>query len=497
MVRGIREPLDPGIIGRTGTGTGDVRMLPFAELAKQLKLAINGGGAGGGGTGDVVGPASAVDSDFAQFDGTTGKLIKDGGLSRTTDGTLAGNSDLLIPSEKAVKTYVDAHTGAALLTTNHIFVGDAGGHAADVAMSGDASIVASGALSVNHLSHVTDGSLANSGLTNSSIILNGHAVSLGGSLTLAPGDLALTSGHLYVGNASNVAADVAMSGDATMSNTGALTLANTAVTPATYGDATHVPQLVVDSKGRLTGVTNVLITQPTGANPTGTGSDTATNGTSPNFMRSDATFAIQKASSSVFGLAKVDNVTITASGGVFSATGTPVGGAMPPICWTVGLSPGASSSAFATKGNLIKPLANFSITKVLAYIAAISGQTYFAGIYVVNSSLVIQSVVATSASQGPGTGNQTLVFPCAANLVAGTLYAVVITRTDATSTTSLPIAGNTQTGSIHFVGAPLDTTPLASIASYGIGLNLASVLPAVTNTFSQFNGGHQMALGTY
>jgi len=35
----------------------------------------------GGGTGDVVGPASAVDSNFAAFDTTTGKLLKDSGIA--------------------------------------------------------------------------------------------------------------------------------------------------------------------------------------------------------------------------------------------------------------------------------------------------------------------------------------------------------------------------------------------------------------------------------
>lgn len=38
----------------------------------------------GNGTGDVVGPASAVDNNFAQFDGVTGKLIDDGGFSSTS-----------------------------------------------------------------------------------------------------------------------------------------------------------------------------------------------------------------------------------------------------------------------------------------------------------------------------------------------------------------------------------------------------------------------------
>jgi hypothetical protein len=56
----------------------------------------------------VVGPGSAVDSDFAQFNGTTGALIKDGGISLDTDATLAANSNSRLPSQQAVKAYVDA-----------------------------------------------------------------------------------------------------------------------------------------------------------------------------------------------------------------------------------------------------------------------------------------------------------------------------------------------------------------------------------------------------
>ena len=36
--------------------------------------------AAGGGTGDVVGPASATNNRLAAFDGTTGKLLKDSGV---------------------------------------------------------------------------------------------------------------------------------------------------------------------------------------------------------------------------------------------------------------------------------------------------------------------------------------------------------------------------------------------------------------------------------
>ena len=56
----------------------------------------------------------------------------------------------------------------------------------------------------------------------------------------------------------------ALTGDVTSSvGTVATILASTAVTPATYGDATHVAQVTVDQKGRITGAASVSITAPT------------------------------------------------------------------------------------------------------------------------------------------------------------------------------------------------------------------------------------------
>ncbi len=52
------------------------------------------------------------------------------------------------------------------------------------------------------------------------------------TLTADAGNEALTSGHIFVGSSLNVATDVAMSGDATISNTGVLTIASGAITNA-------------------------------------------------------------------------------------------------------------------------------------------------------------------------------------------------------------------------------------------------------------------------
>lgn len=51
--------------------------------------------AGGGGTGDVVGPASSTDNAIARFDGTTGKLIQNSGASIDDSGGLTAASVLV------------------------------------------------------------------------------------------------------------------------------------------------------------------------------------------------------------------------------------------------------------------------------------------------------------------------------------------------------------------------------------------------------------------
>lgn len=62
-------------------------------------------------------------------------------------------------------------------------------------------------------------------------------------------DNTLTSARIFVGNGSNIAIGVAMSGDATMGNTGALTLAASGVSADTYSGVT------VNTKGLVTAAT--------------------------------------------------------------------------------------------------------------------------------------------------------------------------------------------------------------------------------------------------
>lgn len=57
--------------------------------------------------GDVSGPGLSVVGDIATWNNITGTLLADSGVSISTDGTLAANSDTLVSTQKAVKTYID------------------------------------------------------------------------------------------------------------------------------------------------------------------------------------------------------------------------------------------------------------------------------------------------------------------------------------------------------------------------------------------------------
>lgn len=55
----------------------------------------------------VLGPQTSTPGDITVFANSSGNVLADSGKTFTTDGTLAANSNNLIPTERAVKTYAD------------------------------------------------------------------------------------------------------------------------------------------------------------------------------------------------------------------------------------------------------------------------------------------------------------------------------------------------------------------------------------------------------
>ena len=60
------------------------------------------------------------------------------------------------------------------------------------------------------------------------------------------------------GTVTNVSTGTGLTGGP-ITTTGTISLANTAVTAGTYGDSTHVPQIIIDAQGRITSASNVSI----------------------------------------------------------------------------------------------------------------------------------------------------------------------------------------------------------------------------------------------
>ena len=145
-------------------------------------------------TGDVTAPAVG-------FNGTAAVA-----LSATLASGVVSNSN--VNASAAID-----FSKLAPLTSAHFLIGNASNVATPQSISGDATVSNTGVLTIS----------------NGAIDDNKISASAGIDFSKLE---ALTSAHILVGNASNVAAAVSMSGDATISNTGAVTIANSAITNA-------------------------------------------------------------------------------------------------------------------------------------------------------------------------------------------------------------------------------------------------------------------------
>jgi hypothetical protein len=104
------------------SGTEEVELDVAGVARKCTAQDIADLGGGGGGSGDVVGPASATADRIALFDGTSGKLLKDGGktiaditvIDVQTPSNASGTVTLNFAS---ASKYVGAITLAANVTT--------------------------------------------------------------------------------------------------------------------------------------------------------------------------------------------------------------------------------------------------------------------------------------------------------------------------------------------------------------------------------------------
>lgn len=127
----------------------------------------------------------------------------------------------------------------------------------------------------------------------------------------------LASGQMYVGNAGNVATSVAMSGDGTLSNAGALTIANNAITTAKINAA------AVTLAKLATGIAPAYVVKFGGKDVSAGGSATVVIAAA-GVLATDLVFAQIQASANAVNVQKVtpttDTITVLCSGDPGAAT---------------------------------------------------------------------------------------------------------------------------------------------------------------------------------
>lgn len=137
------------------------------------------------------------------------------------------------------------------------------------------------------------------------------------SLTSNSTPLTLSNGQIFVGNAANVAIGVTMSGDATVSSLGVLTIANNAITTAKIANAN------VTLAKLAAGITPASVVKFSGKQANGGGSATVAI-TVTGALSSDIVFAQIQASTNAVTVQKVtpttDTVTVLLSGDPGAAT---------------------------------------------------------------------------------------------------------------------------------------------------------------------------------
>jgi hypothetical protein len=209
---------------------------------------------GGTATGDpIVGnEVSAV--------GSNGALVLTGSgttASPLTVGMVAGNANgqVLKWNNSTTKWELGTdNTGSVALNSAQILVGNASNVATATTMSGDATLSNAGALTIGNnavtSAKIADGAIANADVAANAAIApsklgqasaaNGQVLKWNGSAWApaddAQGSITLNSAQILVGNASNIPTATTVTGDATLSNTGVLTIAASSVNSSKIND---------------------------------------------------------------------------------------------------------------------------------------------------------------------------------------------------------------------------------------------------------------------
>ena len=274
--------------------------------------------------------------------------------------------------------------------------------------------------------------VANSALTNSSITINGSSVSLGGSITVtATASNALTIGTGLTGTSYNGSTPVTIA------------IGNTGVSAGTYGSATSIPSIQVNSQGQITSITTNALNSPAyqGTWNASTNNPALTSSVGTN-----------------------NNYYIVSTAGTTTLNGISL--------WSVGdwaIFNGTTSAWEKVLGGSAESFSSIAVTGLTGYMYANGTSNVTAATTIPNAGLTNSSITINGSSVSLG-GSVTITATASAALTIGT----GLSGTSYNGSTAVTIAN---TGVLSFSAGTTGLTP--STATTG-AVTLAGTL-AVTN----------------
>ncbi|MEN9696923.1 MAG: hypothetical protein RLZ56_344, partial [Bacteroidota bacterium] len=391
--------------------------------------------------------------------------------STATDLGSTSPSDVLFPTQKAVKAYVDASSAAAGVSDGSITnIKLAGSITASKLVGTDITTVGTITTGVWSGTAIANEKLANSALTigSTNIALGATTASLAGLSTVtATNFVGALTGNANTATALTNGRTISTTGDVTYTSgsfdgsadvTGVATLAASGVASGTYGSSTAIPVLTVDTKGRVTGASTVgIIAGVNSLNYTSTtsyASGGTISGTSLTLAAADATNpGLISTGAQTFAGAKTFNSDVTATNFLGNATTATTAGNITATSNTTL----TSLANLATVGTITSGV--WSGTAIananLANSALTIGSTNIA-LGTTTSSLAGLSTVTATNFVGALTGNASTATKLAAtkniNGVAFDGSADITVAANSNTLTGTTLASNVVTSSLSGVG---------------------------------------------
>jgi hypothetical protein len=521
------------LVGRgNGGGAGD-----FQEITLGTNLSMTGtvlNAAGGSGSGDVVGPAGATDNNVVFFDGATGKLIKDNGITLTGTNTGDQTSIVGISGTKA-------QFNTACSDGDFLFVGDITQYTDEMAQDAVGTILVDTAeIELTYddaipsiIADLKNGSIANARLANMAASTFKGRNSGGGAG--APQDLTVAQAKALLDLSGTNTGDqtITLSGDVTGSGTGAIaaTIPNNTVTFAKMQDiatdrligrdtaASGDPEeLTVTGGLEFTGSGGIQrsaltgdVTAAAGSNATTIANDAVTNAKLANMATQtfkgrttagtgdpeDLTIAQAKTMLNLAGTNTGDQTNITGNAGTvtvaneaadttcFPLFATAASGSLEPKTNAANLTFNASSGLFTS--------ANFAATT-----ADINGGTIDAtSIGATSQSTAYVTTLRTSGNAGIGTApNATDNVRIAGNIDGGvTANALMLDGTIQSGVTTAAVIVNAQARTaaaafnvtnLRYYQATQNALGAGSSISTQVGYLAAANMIGATNNYAAF-----------